>query len=82
MIALKVNLNGDGCWPDLENKTTLEADNLELALLDRGTHEGHPSVTLRLDIEHNRVILAQTTARLFCTAAKMIMARHPNLFDD
>lgn len=81
MIALDVNLNGDNCWPDLPEKEVIEAEKLSIGVLDGGTASGKPSVTLRIDLPDGRVVLAQTTARLFCTAANMITGKYPDLFE-
>lgn len=80
MIALEIIMNGDSCWPDLV--LFEEGERLAIAVLSGGTTEGHPSVTIRIDLPSDRIVLAQTTARLFCTAAKMIEAKYPDLFKD
>lgn len=88
MIALDVFLNGDKAWPDLADRRddiihlTGEGDMMGVAVLDRGTTSGKPSVALRLDLPGGKVVIAETTARLFCTAAKAIMAKYPDLFED
>jgi hypothetical protein len=82
MIPLDVQLNGDDCWPDLAQRKFIEADLTGVALLPAGTVSGMPSVTVRIDMPDGSTVLAQTTARLFCLAARMFMAKHPDLFDD
>ena len=44
-------------------------------------NRGRPSVALRIDLPDGRHVIAETSARLFCSAARSIMARYPNLFD-
>lgn len=83
MIALTVNLDGDGALKGLGHIE--EADAVEVLVLDRGMGSGRPSVTLHVtfgDVLGDRHLIAQTSARLFCTAARMIMAKYPDLFDD
>jgi hypothetical protein len=82
MIPLSINLNGDNAWPDLAQKVVTEATQISLAMLDGGMSSGKPSITIRIDLPNGRVVLAQTSARLFCTAARAVMAKHPDLFDD
>ena len=81
MIPFDVQLNGDGCWPELKTKGFTEARFVGIALLTKGTVSGRPSVTARFEMPDGTVVLGETTARLFCMAAKAIMARHPDLFE-
>lgn len=78
MIALGINLNGDGALEDID---VAEADAIEVLVLEGGMDSGKPSVTLHVTLGHGHIV-AQTSARLFCTAAKMIEAKYPNLFED
>lgn len=81
MIAMSVNLNGDGALAGIPIHH--EADAIEVILLEGGTSGGRPSVTIHMTVGDDHVhIIGQTSARLFCTAARMIMAKHPDLFDD
>lgn len=87
MVTIRLDLDGDGVWPDLAanpEKIVHLSNNyvLEIATLDKGTTGGKPSVCFRINLPDGRVVLAETTARLFCTAAKSIMAKWPDLFDD
>lgn len=78
MLRMDVNLNGDGALKGID---VAEADAIEVLVLDRGTVSGKPSVALHITLGHGH-ILAQTSARLFVTAAKMIEAKYPDLFED
>jgi len=88
MIAMSVNLNGDGALEGIPIHQ--EASAIEVILLEGGTESGRPSVTIHMTLgagvgptaKSERHIIGQTSARLFCTAARMIMAKHPDLFDD
>lgn len=79
MLELGVNFNGDGALADVGHIS--EADAIEVMVLDRGMGSGKPSVGLHITVDGEHV-LAQTSARLFCTAARMIMAKYPDLFED
>lgn len=86
MISLTVNLKGFGAWPDITDKERLllpgpDAPPMQVAVLPNGTAEGRPSVAIRVDLPDGKIMIAETSARLFCTAAKMIMAKHPDLFE-
>jgi hypothetical protein len=70
-------------WPELANKAAVAEGRIEgLAVLDNGTASGRPSVALRIETKYGQTVIAETTARLFCTAAKAVMAKYPDLFED
>ena len=86
MIPLIIKLNGDGCWPDLKDQEIIHLDNasppIQVAILDGGLTSGRPSVALRIDLPDGKYVIAETSARLFCAAAKAIIAKYPDLFVD
>jgi hypothetical protein len=47
---------------------------VQLAMLREGTVGNRPSVTIRLDLPDGRVVLAQTSLRLFLAAAEVFRA--------
>lgn len=86
MPAMSIILDGDNAWPDLKD---LPADkfhhskNIEgVTMLNGGMASGLPSVAFRIKLDDGSVVVAETSARLFCTAARAFMARCPDLFDD
>ena len=82
MIPLVIKMDGDNAWPDLRGKTIHHVkEKLEVAVLDKGMTSGRPSVAIRLDLEDGSSVIAETSARLFCAAAKALMAKYPDLFD-
>jgi len=85
MIGLSVILNGDNAWPDLKDKPIIHLGSggpmIQVAVLEGGMASGLPSVAIRLDLPDGQVVIAETSARLFCTAAKAIMAKYPDLFE-
>lgn len=82
MIPLSIHMDGDNAWPDLKETGFEEGDFSSVAILDRGLVSGLPSVALRIALPDGRTVIAQTTARLFCTAARAFMAKYPDLFED
>lgn len=62
-----VELNGDGCWPDL--KTWWRGELESVAYLERGTTDGAPTVTLRIKLDNGQTVLAETTLRMYMAAA-------------
>ena len=83
MPALSIILNGDNAWPELKDKEIIHLANdaplIQVAVLDGGMTSGLPSVALRLDLPDGRVVVAETSARLFCAAALAILARYPQI---
>lgn len=87
MSAINTIMRGDGAFADLskepEKAVFVPADSpIHVALLDGGMMSGRPSVAIRLDLPDGKSVVAQTSARLFVAAARAIMARHPDLFQD
>jgi hypothetical protein len=81
MILLSVNMEGDGALKGIP--VHHEASAIEIIVLEDGTSGGRPSVTIHMTVGDDHVhIIGQTSARLFCTAARMILAKYPDLFDD
>lgn len=73
-------------WPDLEREKCIhlesDAPPIKVAVLEKGMATGRPSIALRIDLPDGQTVIAETSARLFCTAARAIMARYPKLFQD
>lgn len=85
MIPMTIILDGDSAWPDLQSKPFIHLGNgapaIEVAVLENGLASGRPSVALRLELPDGQTVVAETTARLFCTAARAIQAKYPDLFE-
>lgn len=86
MLQIILTFDGDNAWPDLREKTVLHLANgappIQVAVLDGGTTQGRPSIAVRLDLPDGQTVIAETTARLFVTAARAIWAKYPDLFKD
>lgn len=87
MISMTIKLDGDNAWPDLRDKNPppIHVPNdgppIEVAVLNKGMESGRPSVCFRFALPDGQVVLAETSARLFCAAARAINAKFPHLFD-
>ncbi len=85
MPMMTVILEGDNAWPDLKDKEFIhlgnEAPAIEVAVLSAGMTSGRPSVGIKIELPDGQTVVAETSALLFCTAAKAIMARYPRMFD-
>lgn len=85
MIPMVIKLNGDNAWPDLKDKKFLHMGQgspaIEVAVLEMGMASGRPSVAMRFDMPDGQTLIAETSARLFCSTARAIMAKYPGLFD-
>jgi hypothetical protein len=70
----------DQPWTDLKDNPKLEAYmgenvcSISIGGLPRGMVSGLASVAIRLDLPDGRVILTETSMRLFLTAAKALAA--------
>jgi len=67
---------------DLRKKEVTLARPYGVMVCDNATVKGHPSVMIRIDLDGDKTIMAETTARLFCITAKAIMAKYPRLLDE
>lgn len=81
VLATKFIQGDETAYPDLEIDKIVQSNDLRLVVIDKGMKGGQPSVALRVDLPDGRVVISETSARLFCTSARMIMARYPNLFE-
>lgn len=86
MIPFTIKLDGDNAWPELADKEVIHlgqgAPAIQVAVLNGGMASGRPSVAIRVDLPDGRHVIAETSARLFCSAGRAILARYPGLFDD
>jgi hypothetical protein len=79
MPAVSIHLDGEGCWPDLGGKTVHHNTSpaIEFAVLDGGMVSGKPSVSIRIDLNDQEVVLAETSLELFLGVARAFEARYP-----
>jgi hypothetical protein len=86
MIGMEINLGGENAWPDLASRklhhVANDAPPIKIAVLDGGMVSGRPSGAIRIDLPDGSSVVAETTARLFCSAGRAILARYPDLFSD
>jgi hypothetical protein len=79
LTGLDLQMDGDGCWPDLKDKREagqLEAGTLAgVALLQNGTANGNHSVTFRIDMPDGSTVTAETTLSLLWMAANAFKTR-------
>ena len=74
--GLKLILDGDAAWPDLQNKTIHHVKTgIQIAGLEHGTVRGQPSVAIRLDLPDGSTVIAETSLRLFSQAARVLSTR-------
>ena len=82
MTMIHLLLDGDGAFRDLQGKEDQVIDLADkpftVAALDQGTAGGNPSVMIRLDLPDGRVVLQQTTAKLWITVARALRGRWPD----
>ena len=86
MIALDLRFEPpEPVWPRADDDVVRHASEqsmIEVVTLAGGMTSGLPSVAIRLTLEDGSTAIAQTSARLFVTAAQAILARYPHLFDE
>jgi hypothetical protein len=78
---IHVILDGDYCWPDLRQKEKVYhlasgAPPIQVAALEAGMTSGRPSVSIRLDLDQDTVVVAETSLRMFLAVAEALKARY------
>jgi hypothetical protein len=84
MIPLPMNFydKTEPVLPHLKDKTIVHVEApMEMAILEGGMVSGSPSVMLAVPMPDGTVAIAQTSAKLFCTAARAIQAKYPTVLD-
>lgn len=82
MNAIKVILEGDKCWTELADKikdgkvTWLRDGVILIATLSKGMKSGKPSVSIRIDLPDGKIVVAETSMRLFLSAAEVFKAKY------
>lgn len=63
MTVMKMNLEGDGCWPDLADKAAagelIKAELSDAAMLIGGMSSGKSSVAFRVELPDGKVLFAE-----------------------
>lgn len=83
MIALSIHLDGENCWPDLKDAgdrvihLSNDAPAIQLAALEKGMTSGRTSLCIRIDLPDGKIVMAETTLRLFLTAAAAFIGKFP-----
>jgi hypothetical protein len=79
MLAMTIILDGDGAWPDLDGKHVVHLGNdalpIQVAALSGGMESDRVSVAIRRDLPDGSVVVAETSAELFISAARLIAGR-------
>lgn len=81
MIAMTINLEGDGAWEDLAQRPddvihlSNDAPPIQVAGLAGGMQSGKPSVAIRIDLPDGKVVVAETSLALFLGAASALHTR-------
>lgn len=80
MTEMIINLEGDGILKGKPADIVLETP-ITVSSLPGGMTSGRPSVAFIFNLPDGRTVLAQTTGRLFVTAARALEARYGKLVD-
>lgn len=83
MIALDLRLAGDGAWPELRDKLQrgdvihlAEESVLGISALAGGMTSGATSIMFKFELPDGRVVMAETSLKLFLAAAAALRARY------
>ena len=76
MISLKIFLEGDGATPHLDPQKCIRTEALTITGLEGGTVGGNPSIAFIVELDGGRWVFAETTLKLFLTAADAFKAKY------
>ena len=82
MNIINVILEGDSCWEDLADKIKsdkviwLREGVISIAALSKGMKSGKPSISIRIELPDGRTLMAETSMRLFLSAAGAFEQRY------
>ena len=80
MLAITLRLDGDGMLDDLGDRELVHLGNdappLRVGALAGGMASGRTSVAFGFELPDGRVVLAETSLRLFLAAADALRARY------
>jgi hypothetical protein len=77
MPVLNIILDGDNCWPDLQDRKIYHHTGpISVAALPGGMESGKTSVSIRIDLSDGSTVIAETSLQLFASAAKAFLARY------
>jgi hypothetical protein len=77
MVGMTLNLDGDNAWPDLAGRMVHHIKgSMAVAALKGGMESGAPSVAIRVDINENESVVAETSLALFLSAADVLKAKY------
>ena len=86
MPNAKITLNLEETpWHDLRDNPKLfpamgeTVKDLRFGALPNGTVEGMPTVNICFELPDGRIVLTETTMRIFCSAARAFEARYPEV---
>jgi hypothetical protein len=80
MASMDIHLDGDGVWSDLLEKKPEDVihttEHMAIAALSAGMTSGRPSIAIRINLPDGKVVVAETSMRLFLNAADAFRARY------
>lgn len=79
MVAIVLDVEGEGAWLELAGmknvREWIRDKPIKIAGLEAGTKSRAPSVAIRFDLADGTSVVAETTLKLFLTAADALKAR-------
>jgi len=83
MPDIDLILDGDGAWQDLDPEKVIHlTGSFKVAALAKGMASGKPSLMIRIDLPDGRVVLQETSMRLWIAVARALAARFDYAVND
>lgn len=83
MPSIRVILDGDNAWPDINDRGVIHVTEapIQLAALAGGMTSGRTSLAFRIDLPDGNVVVAETSLALFNAAWHALHGRFADEMD-
>ena len=76
MISMRLDLEGDGAWPELRLMKVNVGTSMAVTAIRDGMQSGKPSVAFKIETGPDEVTFVETSLALFLAAADALKARY------
>lgn len=79
---MRIVLEGDGAFPEIVGREMIRVEDFAVTALEGGMSSGRPSVAFFIELPDGRVVMAETSMRLFQMAAAAFRAKYGDVLAD
>lgn len=75
-VSIKLDVDGDGAWPDFDAAKAKRGELIALSALPGGMASGRPSIGMRIRLDDGSEVFAETSLQIFQAAAAAFRGRY------